>query len=104
MKRTRINAKSAKRKIQDVERFGVCMPAVRRRSGGRCEVKSPVCTGKGEHGHEILKSSQGGSRTDPANVLDSCDRCNSWLETLEGRRWGLKNGKVIERRSLGEAV
>lgn len=77
-----------------------CMRVVRARSGGNCENRTPVCTGRAVEGHEPLKRSQGGDPTDPAQVLDSCRACNSWLETAEGRRWGIEHGKVIERRSL----
>lgn len=33
------------------------------------------------HGHELRKASQGGSRTDPENVIPCCDFHNSWIES-----------------------
>ena len=72
--------------------------------GGRCEVRaflsvaarSPYglsesqrralnlglgyCRGYAEGCHELRKRSAGGSLTDPANLLASCNACNVWIE------------------------
>lgn len=44
-----------------------------------------VCTGQGEHWHELVGAGQGGSRIDPANLCWSCDACNSHLERRPDR-------------------
>lgn len=43
------------------------------------------------NGHEILKRSQGGSITDPRNILLLCSRHNSWVEDYpeDAHRLGL---------------
>ena len=49
------------------------------------------CRGMAEGVHERKKRSQGGSLTDPANLLSACNVCNGWVEDnpLEARRLGL---------------
>jgi hypothetical protein len=50
----------------------------RRRSRGRCEVRTPVCTGTARQGHHIQRRSQGGP-DDAENLLDSCNECHTYL-------------------------
>lgn len=52
--------------------------AVRDRSGGRCEVAGPVCTGSGEHFHHVLRRSQGGKHS-AANLLHACAADHRWI-------------------------
>lgn len=57
-----------------------CMAEVRRRAGGRCELRVPgVCTTWGTQGHEPAKRSQGANATDPAQVKLACDACHKWV-------------------------
>lgn len=52
--------------------------SVRRRSGGRCEVRSPVCSGVADQAHHRLRRSQGGKDT-PDNLLDACTLCHRFI-------------------------
>lgn len=65
-----------------------------RDSGWRAELPlrdTPSACYGDVNGHEIHKSSQGGSRSDPANVIPLCNYHNDWLEDhpLLGRLIGL---------------
>lgn len=51
---------------------------VRRRSFGRCEVRTEVCTAKHEHTHHIKRRGQGGT-WDPENLLGVCHACHDWI-------------------------
>jgi hypothetical protein len=53
---------------------------VRRRSGDRCEARTPLCTGTGQQTHHRLKRSQGGN-ADPAILLRICNLCDHYIET-----------------------
>lgn len=48
---------------------------IRRRSGGRCEAGTPVCTFRAVVFHHILRRSQGGKGT-PANGMHLCNACH----------------------------
>ena len=95
-RRSRLRPRSAKRRREQHGRdAGVAV--ARERSHGRCEIQSPVCTGWGEHGHERRKSSSGGSRTNPRNVLWSCDPCNGFVEDFPAiaRTMKATNGQSV---------
>ena len=49
------------------------------RSGGRCEAKTPDCTGGGRDAHEVITRSMGGSITDTTNILWVCRACHDWI-------------------------
>lgn len=51
---------------------------VRERSGGDCEARLIICTGRAQHQHHQLRRSQGGPDT-ADNLLDLCLRCHSWI-------------------------
>lgn len=54
--------------------------------GTACWLAIPgLCTGAGEHWHELVGSAQGGSRVDPRNLCWACDSCNGRLEGLAER-------------------
>lgn len=53
--------------------------AVKRRSGNRCEARTPLCTGVGQQTHHRVKRSQGG-KADPAILLRICNPCDVYIE------------------------
>jgi 5-methylcytosine-specific restriction endonuclease McrA len=52
--------------------------AVVRRSSGRCEALTPVCTGRMEHAHHVVRRSQGG-KDEPENLLACCAACHGYI-------------------------
>jgi hypothetical protein len=63
---------------------------VRRRSGGKCEARTQLCTEAGEQVHHRKMRSQGGTN-DERNLLHVCLHCHMWIhdhpaEAYE-RRW-----------------
>jgi hypothetical protein len=52
--------------------------AVRERSGGLCEVKTPACTGIASDCHHVLNRSQGG-KSDVELLLDACRSCHDYI-------------------------
>ena len=48
---------------------------VRERSGGNCEARMIVCTGRAQHIHHKLMRSQGGENTQE-NMIAVCLRCH----------------------------
>lgn len=49
--------------------------AVRRRSGGRCEIRSEGCSGRAQHQHHRLKRRHGVHT--PENLVDCCWNCHT---------------------------
>ena len=47
--------------------------------GTRCQANLSVCTKVATDMHEILRRSQGGSATDPDNILLVCRECHRWI-------------------------
>ncbi len=81
MRRTRLRARSAKRRVENVERRVVLEQLVAERGPG-CEARvEGVCTGQAQDGHEVLTRARGGSITDPANIKILCRRCHDWIGT-----------------------
>jgi hypothetical protein len=84
LKRSRkpLRRQSQKRRAERGPR-AACMVIVRVRANGLCEARIPGagCTGVGVHGHELLRRSQGGSITDPANVVLVCFECHHYLHS-----------------------
>jgi len=81
---------SAKRRAELPERRAACS-IVAIRSAGCCEAGLEVCSGYGQDFHEILARSQGGSITDPENILHVCRPCHDWITAHmnEARKLGL---------------
>lgn len=61
---------------------------VKSRVGLPCQMKTPVCTGRTETLHERWTRGRSGNTAHailcPANVVDSCLRCNAWVEENMG--------------------
>ena len=77
---------AARQRQMSEERVPAVVEAVM--SGRRCELGpvlqaaglDPGCVGRIGGFHERRKSSAGGSRSNPANLLAACNRCNGWIE------------------------
>lgn len=79
LRRTAIRKVSKKRTAENRVRAQVIARLGAER-GPDCELAIPgVCTGRWQHGHEILSRARGGSITDEANILLACDGCNGWV-------------------------
>lgn len=80
MKRTRLRPISAQRARESRRRAKtMTLVANRDRICQALLVLPGKCFGD-LHGHELRKSSQGGSRTEPSNVVLLCDFHNGWIE------------------------
>lgn len=79
---------SDKRRAQQADRRQLASPYQHE----RCWVGAPECTGWAEAWHELVGAAQGGSRTDPRNLVACCNACNRWIEDhpLRARRRGWK--------------
>jgi len=88
MKRAPLAKMSAKAKANVTPRRH-CLALVWLRCGGRCEF--PGCVVAMRDGHERLARSQGGSPTDPANVIGLCGTHHEWVtENMnKARKMGL---------------
>lgn len=53
-------------------------PLVRRRSRGRCEAQTSVCTGRAVHVHHRKPRGRRGSNA-LVNLLDTCVLCHKWI-------------------------
>lgn len=91
MKRTKLASSSKKGRAFDAE-FDKAKDAVRERSGGDCEVRSGVCTGRHEHTHHIRRRSQQGGN-EPENLAGTCSRCHSWIH--EHPAWSYENRWLV---------
>jgi hypothetical protein len=68
-----------------------------------CSARVPdVCTGRAQDGHELLRRSQGGSITDPNNVVGVCRPCHGWIGEHPAQavarglaRWGMRAGSPV---------
>jgi hypothetical protein len=95
MKRSRVKPVSDKRHKENIERRKMMMD-VRYRDVD-CQAKGVIpapCHGP-LNGHELRKTSAGGSRVDPDNVILLCDFHNGWCENHPIEAWCL--GFVIRR-------
>ncbi len=73
-----LRAASAKRQAVMQERRKVIEALLAERGPG-CEARLVGCDGRAVDCHEVLRRSQGGSLTDPANLLLLCRPCHSFL-------------------------
>lgn len=67
---------------------------VRSRSNGRCEARTPVCTGRGEHVHHIQLRSQGGLDV-IGNLIDVCLACHVHIH--DHPAWSYERGLLRKR-------
>ncbi len=72
-----LRAASAKRQAVNRERREVIEALLAERGPG-CEARLVGCDGRAVDCHELLRRSQGGSLTDPSNLLLLCRSCHSW--------------------------
>ena len=54
--------------------------------------KRPDCLYSATDLHEPWTRAQGGPTDDPRNMRHLCRNCHSWLDTVDGRRWGIVYG------------
>lgn len=54
---------------------------VERLRNGPCAARLPMCTGRAQDGHELLSRANGGSITDPENVVGLCRMCHDYITT-----------------------
>jgi len=70
--------------------------AMRARSGGRCEVRSKVCTGRGEQFHH--RQSRRFKDQRPVNGLHSCNKCHDHIHAKDG------SGRISKSKLMGWIV
>lgn len=107
--RVPLNKRSQKRKEEDKVYYP--WGRERRRAAGRCQLRTPVCTGQPECIHHVIHLSQGGARI-PGELADkqgqrfmaSCTNCNQWVEDNqhEAREMGLLKSNPLRRPGLME--
>ena len=73
-----LRAASAKRQAVLRERRKVIETLLVER-GPECEARLDGCDGRAVDCHELLRRSQGGSLTDPENLLLLCRSCHRWV-------------------------
>ena len=98
MKRSRIRPVSEKRKALNIERRKILEATFGPRDTWRCALRDTpqalvafgACFGS-VNGHEVLKRSQGGSITDPENIIMLCNHHNSEVENqpIRAHEFGL---------------
>jgi hypothetical protein len=95
-RRTRIAARSAKRRLVDAERADLAYAHL----GALCRIPSPVCARDAEHFHELVGRAQGGSLTDPRNLVPCADSCNAWIEDnpqeAYERGWKVRRSDAVQ--------
>lgn len=69
-----------------------------RRSGGRCEMITPVCTGSVERYHHVFMRSAGVNNT-LGNCCACCEACHTYAHTH--RREAREHGWISSRFSCG---
>ncbi len=75
-----LRAVSAKRQAVNRERRKVIEALLTERGPG-CEARLDGCDGRAVDCHEVLRRSQGGSLTDPGNLLLLCRTHHDWITT-----------------------
>lgn len=61
-----------------------------------CEIRSKVCTGRTECRHHLRGRTASAFLNEKEQVA-SCNCCNLYLETEEGKKWGKENGFRLDR-------
>ena len=93
-KRTRIKPISDKRRLANATRAAMMLERFGPREFWRCQlgpiIQTP-CYGP-VNGHEVKSRAQGGSITDPDNIMLACNLHNDWAEDhpLRAKELGLK--------------
>lgn len=93
LRRTRWKRKPTTRAYREDPALTASRPVVKRRSGGRCEVQTAVCTGTAAHMHHI-ESRRFGDHS-PSNLLHACLACHDWLHAhpkISHERGWIKKG------------
>jgi hypothetical protein len=69
--------------------------AVRRRSGGRCEIRSEGCSGAAWHMHHRLKRAHGVHTVE--NIVDTCGNCHTASPAALHRNiaWSIEVGLLL---------
>lgn len=67
--------------------------------GQRCEMGTPVCTGRAQGMHHIWGKTTKKDRLDPKNMKRSCNACNGFAEAKhkEAEALGLKESRFKKR-------
>lgn len=88
--RARLRPISGKKR-QEIETRKALRVALLRERGPWCQAHTRVCAGPWTDMHEVLARSQGGSATDPGNILCVCRACHDWIgnNRREAREMGL---------------
>jgi 5-methylcytosine-specific restriction endonuclease McrA len=82
---------SKKRARENRIRAGVLRPM------RQLTIRCPRCNrAEGLNGHELKSRAQGGSITDPANIILLCNPCNTWCE--DNPREAAEQGWKISRK------
>lgn len=76
--RTPIRQRSARQRQVDADR-GRLRERLRAERGDRCQAAVEGCAGRWTDMHEVVRRSQGGDPTDPANILLVCRPCHVWI-------------------------
>ncbi len=72
-------ARSVKKRKLDAER-AIIREQLKRERGDWCEIAVKGCLNQPVYLHEKLKGKEGGSMTDPSNLVLACNHCNGWVE------------------------
>ncbi len=83
---------SHKKKVEG-QQFRDTMIAVRRRSGGACEIGMPSCLGIAREGHHRVLRSQGGPSDVPELIFHLCANCHSAVHRNPEK--SIENGWII---------
>lgn len=93
MKRTPLRKRSKRKESQWREYVNIAKIYIA--ENPYCHIKSPVCNVHTECVHH--KKGRGIYLADVRYFAASCSRCNLWLETAEGKKWGYANGFRLDR-------
>jgi len=86
-------AKKSSKRIEEDKVYKKAISDLRKISD-KCEIKSPVCTGKMQGGHHVQKTSPK-NRNDKSNIKRSCNACNLSSEMHPG--WAEEKGHSKSR-------
>lgn len=91
----RMRQRSSK-KVESDKQLDEITPLLLERCKGRCEARTPDCTGRAEHRHHALRRPHTGGRHHLEDLLYVCNACHRRIhdnpaEAYE-RGWLLRNG------------